>query len=242
MVTVASKYLCSMDLKNKKVIITGISKGIGKELALALLDKGALVTGLGQTEPSYQHANLRFIKTDVRDYKQVENAFNQALSAWQGELHVLINNAGLGYFGKLEDVSLEQFHEMMEVNVNGVFYACKLALPAMKANQYGHIITISSIAGLEAYPEVGAYCATKFAVKGMMESLYKEVRYDKIKVTCLYPGSVKTDFFRNSPGIKAHDFMLMPEDVAAAMVQVLETPDNYHVVNYEVRPLRPKGE
>lgn len=231
-----------MELKDKKVIITGISKGIGKELALALLAKGAYVTGLGQNQPAYSHPNLRFVKTDMRDHVQVAQAFKEALANWNGELHVLINNAGLGYFGKLEDLPLDHYHEMMEVNVNGVFYACRLALPIMKQAKYGHIITISSTAGLEAYPEVSAYCASKFAVKAMMESLYKEVRYDKIKVTCLYPGSVKTDFFRNSPGIKPHDFMLMPEDVAIAMVQVLETPDNYHVVNYEVRPLRPKGD
>src|SRR5690606_28392702 len=155
--------------------------------------------------------------------------------------HILINNAGLGYFGKLEELSLDQYHEMMEVNVNGTFYCCKLALPVMKKARYGHILNISSTAGLEAYPEVGGYCATKFAVRAMTESLYKEVRYDGIKVTCLYPGSVKTDFFRNSPGIQPHNYMLMPEDVATAMIQVLETPDNYHVVNYEVRPLMPKG-
>ncbi|MBI1223436.1 MAG: SDR family NAD(P)-dependent oxidoreductase [Bacteroidetes bacterium] len=231
-----------MDLQNKKVIVTGISKGIGKALTLALLEKGAHVAGLGQTAPDYQHERLHFIQTDVRQFASVEKAFNQILAKWNNELHVLINNAGLGYFGKLEEIPLHEFDEMMQVNVNGVFYATRLAVPVMKKYQYGHIITISSIAGLEAYPEVGAYCATKFAVKGMMESLYKEVRYDQIKVTTLYPGSVKTDFFRNSPGIKAHDFMLMPEDVATAMIQVLETPDNYHVVNYEVRPLRPKGD
>lgn len=231
-----------MDLQDKKVIITGISKGIGKALASALLDKGAYVTGLGMTPPDYTHSRLNFVQTDIRKYEEVQNGFSEALKFLGGELHVLINNAGLGYFGHLETITLEQYHEMMEVNVNGVFYCCKEALPIMKAAKYGHIITISSIAGLEANAEVGAYCATKFAVKGMMESLYKEVRYDKIKVTSLYPGSVKTDFFRNSPVIKPHDFMLMPEDIATAMVQVLETPDNYHVVNYEVRPLRPKGD
>ncbi len=231
-----------MDIEGKKVIITGISKGIGRALAEQLLAKGARVTGLGITQPDYTHPNLNFIRTDVRDYSAMEAAFTEVLENWNNELDVLINNAGLGYFGKLEELPLDQYHEMMQVNVNGVFYACKLTLPVMKARQSGHIITISSTAGLEAYPEVGGYCATKFAVKAMMESLYKEVRYDRIKVTCLYPGSVKTDFFRNSPGIKPHDFMLMPEDVANAMVQVLETPDNYHVVNYEVRPLRPKGE
>ncbi|MDX5321154.1 MAG: SDR family NAD(P)-dependent oxidoreductase [Bacteroidota bacterium] len=231
-----------MNLQGKNVIITGISKGIGKALALALLEKGAHVAGIGKTKPDYSHPHLRFIECDVRNYAGLEKAFDEVLSGWNNSLHVLINNAGLGYFGKLENISLDQYQEMMDVNVNGVFYACKLALPVMKKAQYGHIITISSTAGLEAYPEVGVYCATKFAVKAMMGSLYQEVRYDQIKVTCLYPGSVKTDFFRNSPGIQPHDFMLMPEDIATAMVQVLETPDNYHVVNYEVRPLRPKGD
>lgn len=230
-----------MQLEGKKAIITGISKGIGKALALGLLDKGVSVAGIGMTAPDYQHENLQFIACDVRDFTALEKAFHQVLKGWNNEVHILINNAGLGYFGKLEDISLEQFDEMMQVNVNGVFYASKLLLPYMKKQQYGHIITISSTAGLESYPEVGVYCATKFAVKAMMGSLYQEVRYDGIKVTTLYPGSVKTDFFRNSPGIKPHDYMLMPDDVATAMIQVLETPDNYHVVNYEVRPLMPKG-
>lgn len=230
-----------MELSGKKVIVTGISKGIGKALAQALLEKGAHVAGLGMTAPDYRHENLQFIRTDVRKFAELEKAFATVLTNWNQELHVLINNAGLGYFGKLEDLPLDQYQEMMEVNVNGTFYACRLALPVMKKAQYGHIISISSVAGLEAYPEVSGYCASKFAVRAMMESLYKEVRYDGVKVTCLYPGSVKTDFFRNSPGIKPHDYMLMPEDVALGMVQVLETPDNYHVVNYEVRPLRPKG-
>lgn len=230
-----------MQLEGKKAIITGISKGIGKSLALGLLEKGVSVAGLGMTQPDYEHENLQFIQCDVRDFSALEKAFQDVLSAWNNEVHILINNAGLGYFGKLEDISMSQFDEMMQVNVNGVFYACKLALPVMKNQKYGHIITISSVAGIEAYPEVGVYCATKFAVKAMMGSLYQEVRYDGIKVTTLYPGSVKTDFFRNSPGIKPHDYMLMPDDVATAMIQVLETPDNYHVVNYEVRPLMPKG-
>src|SRR5688500_7344038 len=110
-----------MELANKKVIITGISKGIGKELALALLAKGCHVAGLGQTKPNYAHPNLHFVKTDMRRYEQVEEAFKEVISLWNGELHILINNAGLGYFGKLEDLPLEQYHEMMEVNVNGVF-------------------------------------------------------------------------------------------------------------------------
>ncbi len=230
-----------MELKDKKAIVTGVSKGIGKAVVLHLLDKGAHVVGLGQTKPDYSHDNFHFIPMDVRNHQLEEKAFEQAIYRLEGKVHILINNAGLGYFGYLEETSIEQFHEMYETNVFGTFYCCKQVLPKMKDQQYGHIINISSVAGLEGYPQVGAYCSTKFAVRGMSESLYKEVRDDRIKVTCVYPGSVKTDFFRNSPGIKPHDYMLMPDEVGSAIIDILETSDNYHVVNYEIRPLQPKG-
>ena len=104
----------------------------------------------------------------------------------------------------------------------------------------GHIINIASTAGIEGYPQVSGYCATKFAVKGMSQSMYKEMRDFGIKVTCIYPGSVKTDFFRNS-AIETHDYMLMPQDVADMIIYSILTPDNFHQVNVEVRPLQPKG-
>ncbi len=229
-----------MELLNKTAVITGVSKGIGKALALALLEKGVRVAGLGQTQPDYTHPNFRFIPTNVRDFSSVQKAMQAVQKAFGQEIHILVNNAGLGYFGYLEDITLEQWHEIYETNVNGVFYCCKLVLPQMKQQEYGHIINLSSTAGLEAYPQVAAYSGSKFAVRALSEALYKEVRDFRVKVTCVYPGSVKTDFFRNS-GITPHDYMLQPEDVALAMIQILETPDNFHTVNYEVRPLQPKG-
>jgi NADP-dependent 3-hydroxy acid dehydrogenase YdfG len=96
-------------------------------------------------------------------------------------------------------------------------------------------------AALEGYPEVSVYCATKHAVKAISESMYKELRDFAVKVTCVYPGSVKTDFFRNIESIEPHDYMLMPNDVATMIVQATEMPDNFHQVNLEVRPLQPKG-
>lgn len=230
-----------MDLQNKTAIVTGVSKGIGKALVLQLLNKGCKVAGLGQTQPDYTHENFIFIKTDVRQYSIFEASVKQVQQRFGSNIHILVNNAGLGYFAYLEDTTLEQWQQMYDTNVNGTFYGCKLVLPQMKKQEYGHIINIASVAGLEGYPQVGAYCSTKFAVRGLTESLYKEVRDFRIKATCVYPGSVKTDFFRNSPGIQPHDYMLMPDDVATAMIQILETPDNYHTVNYEIRPLQPKG-
>jgi NADP-dependent 3-hydroxy acid dehydrogenase YdfG len=230
-----------MDLKGKVAIVTGVSKGIGKATVEQLLTKGCKVVGLGRTNTLPETENYRFIACDVRKYDQVEAAISAAQSAFGQQVHILINNAGLGYFGKIEDHTLDQWHQMYETNVNGIFYLCKLVVPKMKAVGFGHIINIASVAGIEGYPEVSGYCGTKFAVRGISEAMYKELRDDKIKVTCVYPGSVKTDFFANSPGIQPHDYMLMPNDVASMLVWSLETPDNFHQVNLEVRPLQPKG-
>ena len=220
-------------------MVTGVSKGIGYETCLQLLEKGAIVFGLGRNN-NITHPNFTFIPCDVREFVSVELAFKQILSK-HDSIDILLNNAGLGYFGMLEDTSIEQWNEMYQTNVNGIFHCCKMALPVMKKNQYGHIINIASTAALEGLPQVSAYCATKWAVKGLSESLFREVRDYKIKVTCIYPGSTKTDFFRNSPGIKPHDYMLMPTDVALAIIQAIEMPDNFNTVNLEIRPLQPKG-
>lgn len=230
-----------MILKDKIAVVTGVSKGIGEALCNQLLDNGVKVYGLGRNDFDGNNTNYTFIKTDVRNLEEVNLAFNLILNENNNRIDILINNAGLGYFGNVEDLPIEQWDEMMQTNVNGMFYCTRLAVPAMKSNGIGHIINIASTAGLEGMPMVSGYCATKWAVKGFSESLWRELRDFKIKVTCVYPGSVKTDFFRNSPNIKPHDYMLHPEDVADMMVYALKTPDNFHQVNLEVRPLQPKG-
>jgi NADP-dependent 3-hydroxy acid dehydrogenase YdfG len=229
-----------MELNNKIAVITGVSKGIGQATANALLAKGAKVFGLGRNS-SINHPNYTFIPCHVRNAQEVKIAFETVFAQTNNTIHILLNNAGLGYFGMLEEMPQKQITEMMETNVNGTIYCCQEVLPVMKAQQYGHIINIASTAALEGMPQVAAYCASKWAVKGLSESLFREVRDFRIKVTCLYPGSVKTDFFRNSPGIQPHDYMLMPEDIALSIVQAIEMPDNFHTVNLEVRPLQPKG-
>lgn len=230
-----------MDLQGKTAVITGVSKGIGHALALQLLNKGCTVFGLGRNCPdTLQHSQFHFISCDVQQSSSVKNAFAQVY-AQTDEVHVLVNNAGLGYFGFLEELPEEQWHEMMHTNVDGIFYCCKAVLPQMKKSGFGHIFNIASTAALEGMPRVSGYCATKWAVKGLSESLFREVRDFRIKVTCVYPGSTKTDFFRNSPDIQPHDYMLMPEDVALMMVQAMEMPDNFHTVNLEIRPLQPRG-
>lgn len=230
-----------MQLQHKIAVITGVSKGIGYAVTQQLLSEGAIVFGLGQNKGDKIHPNFTFIPCDVRQPASVETAFKTILQQTNNTIHVLINNAGLGYFGFLEDTTYEQWNDMQQTNVNGIFYCCKQTLPVMKQQGSGHIINIASTAALEGMPQVSAYCASKWAVKGLSESLFREVRDFGIKVTCIYPGSTKTDFFRNSAGIKPHDYMLMPEDVAANIVYALKMPQNFHTVNLEIRPLQPKG-
>lgn len=230
-----------MNLQNKIAIVTGVSKGIGKAVCEQLLANGATVFGLGRNNNHISNSNYNFIHCDVRSFDSVQNAFNLIFTKTNQTIDILINNAGLGYFGFLEDMPIEQFHEMQETNLNGIFYCCKMALPKMKEKEIGHIINIASTAALEGMAQVVGYSASKWAVKGFSESLFREVRDFKIKVTCIYPGAVKTDFFRNSPGVKPHDYMLMPEDVAANLIFALQMPDNFHTVNLEIRPLQPKG-
>jgi NADP-dependent 3-hydroxy acid dehydrogenase YdfG len=230
-----------MVLNEKIAVITGVSKGIGKATCELLLTHGVKVFGLGKSNNNIVHNNYTFITCNVRNFDEVQSAFNQVFTQTSGRVDILINNAGLGYFGFLEDMPIDQFQEMQETNLNGIFYCCKMALPAMKKQQNGHIINIASTAALEGMPQVAAYCASKWAVKGLSESLFREVRDFKIKVTCIYPGSTKTDFFRNSPNVKPHNYMLMPEDIALNIVYALQMPDNFHTVNLEIRPLQPKG-
>ena len=229
-----------MNLQNKIAVLTGVSGGIGKSLAEKLLAQGTKVYGLGRNN-TLEHDNYVFIKTDVREQAQVDTAFDQILRESDGAVHILVNNAGLGYFGYLEDMPVEEWHLMYDTNVHGIFYCTRRVLKAMKEQAEGHIINISSIAGLEGYQQVAGYCSTKFAVRGFSDALYKEVRDFGVKVTCVYPGSVKTDFFRNSPSIQPHDYMLMPDDLAEVILQALQTPANFHQVNLEIRPLMPKG-
>ncbi len=229
-----------MELMNKVAVVTGVSKGIGRECALQLLEKGAFVYGISRSDCNLNHPNFRCLLADVGNADQVEEAMNQVFQT-HAKIDVLINNAGLGYFDFCEDLELKKWHEMFSTNVNALFYFARLVLPGMKKSGSGHIVNIASTAGLEGYAQTSGYCASKFAVRGFSDALYKEVRDFGVKVTCVYPGSVKTEFFRHHSTIEAHDNMLMPEDVAAQIVYALESPKNYHPVNLEIRPLQPRG-
>jgi NADP-dependent 3-hydroxy acid dehydrogenase YdfG len=227
-----------MNLQGKTAIITGVSKGIGKALVISLLEKGVKVAGWSRSEPEITHDNFKFFTTNVADETSVENAFNESLYILGGSVDILINNAGYGLFRTLENHTSEEWENMFAVNVHGIFYTCKRVVPLMKAKATGHIINIASIAALQGINEASAYCGTKFAVRGISQALYQEVKKHGVKVTCVMPGSVNTDFF-NGTAIKANPTMLGASDLANTIIHLLETPGNFVPSEIEIRPLNP---
>ena len=230
----------AMEIKGKIAIVTGVSKGIGLETVKQLLEGGCIVAGWGRTSPEIQHKYFHFFKTDVADWENVQGSYQSTKEAL-GTPTILVNNAGMGHQGLIHEMPVEEWREMFDINVHGLFYCIKVSVPGMIEQDGGHIVNVSSIAGTNGVKTMSGYVGTKHAVTGISHSIFQELREYGIKVTTIYPGSVNTNFFDNIEFANANDNMMRPEDVATSIVQTIQTFDNYHVVDVEVRPLWPKG-
>lgn len=231
-----------MDVSKKIAIITGASKGLGAAISAALVAKQATVYGLSRNSK-----DLKIIKDKLGEKfvpVPMDITDQKAISSWVtgtfSDSHtpsILINNAGTGHFAKIDELSLGQWQAMINTNINGLFYVTWHLVPFMKRNKDTcHIINIGSILGKTARPEAAAYCLTKYGVQGFSEVLFRELRADKIKVSCVNPGSIATEFFRDS-GIEPHDNMIQPKDLADLLVHILETPNNLLIDEITMRPL-----
>jgi len=230
-----------MDLKGKVAIVTGVSKGIGRATALRLLDEGIKVAGWSRSNTDISHADFEFISVDVSDNAAVKEAYKQTIENFGDQVSILINNAGVGYDGLIEEMQADDWIKMFDVNVHGVFFCSQVVIPNMKKKGEGNIINIASIAGTTGTERLAGYCGTKFAVRGISQAMYKELRDYGVKVSVINPGSVNTPFFDNISSVSVNDNMIKPEWIADSIVYVLKTPENYHPVELEVRPLMPKG-
>lgn len=230
-----------MELSGKVAIITGVSKGIGRATADALLAKGALVAGWGRTAPEgLAHERFQFFECDIRDEASVQEACMNTRRELGAEIHVLVNNAGIGNFGPVDGFSSENWHAMFDTNVHGLFYCTKAVLPSMKQQHAGHIINVGSLAGTAGTANLAGYCATKYAVRGFSDALFKEVRPDGVRVTCIMPGSVETNFNGAEPGQEPDPHKMQPQDIAAAIVHALEAPQAVMISEVQMRPTQPK--
>jgi short-subunit dehydrogenase len=191
------------NLQNRVVIITGASAGIGRETALLLAKEQCRLAlaarrkdrldGLAE-EVKRIGGEALSVQTDVSDQKQVEQLIHETGKRF-GRLDILINNAGFGLFAKVEDTTVEELQAIFATNFSGTFYAIKAVLPIMQRQKAGHIINVSSVAGKRGFPLSGAYCATKFAMNGLTESLRTELRGSGIDVSLVMPVGTATDFF-----------------------------------------------
>jgi len=184
-------------------LITGGARGIGKEIVLAALAQGDAVAATSRKAENLswlaEHSsdNVLALALDLTDSAQVKLAVNDVIEKF-GTVHVLVNNAGYGQFGAIEELSDDDIRTQMEANVYGPLYAIRAALPAMKNNKNSHIINLSSIAGLVGTAGIGMYNASKFALEGLSEALALEVKPLGINVTLVEPGGVRTDFAGDS--------------------------------------------
>lgn len=234
-----------MDLQDRIAVVTGAGKGLGASMASLLIRKGATVYGLARNidnlDALQQTLGERFIPVEM-DITNQKNVFDW-VDATFSDKHLpdlLINNAGAGIFAKIDEFSLDQWHAMVNTNINGLFYITSRIVPFMKMNDsICHIINIGSILGKTTRSEGSAYSLSKYGVQGFSESLFKELRSDGIKVSCVNPGSIATHFFEES-GIEPHNQMLAPVEVAETIIHLIETPDNVLIDEITLRPLNPR--
>ncbi|MET4139792.1 oxidoreductase [Pedobacter sp. UYP1] len=181
---------------NKVVLITGASAGMGKETVKLLLQKGYTVYGAARRIENMQDiASLgaRILQMDVTDEESMVKGVNEIINT-EGRIDILINNAGFGSYGAVEDVPIQDARYQMEVNVFGVARLSQLVIPFMRENQYGKILNISSIGGKFALPLGGWYHASKFALEGLSDSMRNELKPFGIDVIVIEPGGVKSEW------------------------------------------------
>lgn len=226
------------NLENSVAIITGASSGIGRETAILLAQKKVKITLAARRENRLEEVageinrlegETLVIPTDVSDQTQVERMIVSTLERF-GRIDILVNNAGFGQLASIEETSPEDMLEIMGVNLMGTFYATKAVLPQMRKQGSGHIINISSVAGKRGFPFMGAYCATKFAINAISESMRIELTGTGIYVSLVYPVTTTTEFFdviisREGRGFDASKmFTQSAYQVAKAIVRCAENP------------------
>lgn len=236
------------NLKSKVAIITGGTKGIGYGVAEALMREGINVAITSRSKEAAEDAAKQLnskvenggealgLEADVRDFDS-QNKAVEAIVKKFGKIDVVIANAGLGHFGSVEDLSVEQWKETIDTNLSGAFYTLKTTLEQLKANK-GYYITISSLAGTNFFKGGSAYNASKFGVTGFTQAAMLDLRDYGIKATTIMPGSVSTHFNGNEPNQK-DAWKIQKEDIGKLVVDLLKMHPRTLPSKVEVRPTTP---
>jgi 3-oxoacyl-[acyl-carrier protein] reductase len=230
----------------KTALITGGSKGIGYGIAEVLIKEGIKVAITSRTQEGANEAvaNLNIIKagyamgmaSDVRNLASQEHAVNQVIKTW-GRLDYFIANAGVGHFAPIQTLSVEAWHETIDINLTGVFNSIKASVQALKDSK-GYFITIASLAGANFFETAAAYNASKFGLVGFTQAIMLDLRKDGIKVSTIMPGSVATHFNNHEPNEK-DAWKIQPEDIGQIVSDLIKMPARTLPSKVEVRPSMP---
>jgi len=241
-------------MERKTIVITGASKGIGyavaekcvrehKDLQLAICSRheADILKAKEKLLALNPNASILAMKCDVSDRAQVSR-FAQTVQASFGVVDVLVNNAGFGMFKPVHEFSTQEFSSILETNLRGVFLITQEVLPEMRKRRQGTIITIGSLASKNGFAGGSAYCASKFGVRGLMQSLFLEVREQNIRVITIFPGSVDTEFFVDdtAQSIKSNK-ALKAENIADCVYFCYSLPQYADLSELDIRPTNPKG-
>ncbi len=237
------------NIKNKVIVITGASSGIGAGAARKLAALGANVVLAARREEQLKTLvqelgdNSIYVLTDVSKRADLDNLVQTAIAKF-GQVDVLWNNAGIMPLSFFDEGHVEEWDRMIDINIKGVLYGINAVLPHMLQRGEGHILATSSVGGLKTSPGIGVYSGTKFAVRAIMETLREEVA-QTIKVTTIFPGATQSELGNDitSPKIKAlyGNLKGMPkmdeEAIANAVVYAISQPGNINVNDIVLRPL-----
>jgi 3-oxoacyl-[acyl-carrier protein] reductase len=239
-----------MNMKDKVALVTGASKGIGRAAALALAREGCRVALFARSgrllDTLKSDIEDRFngqaisVPGDIRKEEDIKTCVRKTLEAF-GDLHILINNAGLGHFHDVADLPTGSWDEMFDVNVRGQFLFTRESLPALRDGGGAFVAFVVSVAGKNAFPTGGGYAATKHALLAFARCLMLEERKNGIRVLALCPGSVDTEFSLpgSPPGDPHRERILKAEDVAEAIVSALRQPRRAMISEIDIRPTNP---
>lgn len=235
-----------MSNSTKVAFITGGSKGIGYGVAQALIEQGVkvAVTSRSKEHADAAAAKLNSIKegyafgleADVRQLDAQQKAVDATIEKW-GHIDYVIANAGVGHFANIEDITAEQWHETIDINLTGVFNTVKATLPALKMTK-GYLITLASLAGTNFFANASVYNASKFGLVGFTQAVMLDVRKHGIKVSTIMPGSVATEFDNNQVSEK-DAWKIQPEDIGQIVVDLIKMPARTLPSKVEVRPSMP---
>ncbi len=237
-----------MRLKDKIALVTGASRGIGYASCLALAKEGATIVGTARTGKDLEAlekavsaagGKAKSFACDVTKSAEVAACVKQTITDF-GRIDILVNNAGIGGYRPFLDWSEDDYDKIMETNAKSTWLFCKEAIPHMLTQGGGNIVNVSSVAGLQGYPNEGIYCMSKFAQVALSQSLDREFYQRNIKVSLVCPGGVETHFAigdgRTYDGASMKGFST-PEDVAEAVVLAVLPRERSRIVNIILRPM-----